>query len=176
MSRQTDDGHEGYVMHVFADGAYGGSYSAGPLATHSADGAMLPVGQWHERPDAEVVGWRPMCDDLNHHGRECWRGKLWTRVTDPTEHDLTRQRIYSKDAMLTELRVDLLLREWEYHVAPTRGTAEVEFAAGEVAEAQRRLAEAVRSARGQGASWEAIGKAAGMTRQSAHERWAQVIS
>ncbi|MGW4125786.1 hypothetical protein [Nocardia sp. NPDC004711] len=47
-------------------------------------------------------------------------------------------------------------------------------AAAEVTDAQARLTEAVQQARRQAASWEAIGRAAGMTRQSAHERWSKL--
>ncbi|WP_280245467.1 hypothetical protein [Nocardia abscessus] len=177
MGRQTDDGHEGYVAHVFADGMYGGTWSSGPVATTRADGTDLPYAEWQYRTDAEVTGWRPICNDLNHNSRECWRGELWTRATDPTDHDPSQRRIYVETLLLFGSDdEDLIMREWEAHIAPTRGTADVEYAAKEVSAAQRRLAEAVRSAREQGASWEAIGKAAGMSRQSAHERWARFAS
>jgi len=78
--------------------------------------------------------------------------------------------------MLTDENEDLMLREWEAHIAPLRGTADVRHAAAEVAEAEARLTAAVAAARKQGATWEAIGRAAGMTRQSAHERWSRVIA
>ncbi|MFD3637502.1 hypothetical protein [Streptomyces sp. NPDC058664] len=177
MGIQTDDGHEGFVAFEFADGMTGGTWSAGPIATTRPDGTMLPGSEWQARADAEVIGWRPICHDLNHHGaRECWRGELWTRVTVLADQDLSQRLIYSETADLDEADKDLILRrEWEVHVAPTRGTADVRYAADEADAAQSRLAAAVRSAREQGASWEAIGKAARMTRQSAHERWARVI-
>ncbi|MCM0621787.1 hypothetical protein [Nocardioides bruguierae] len=41
-----------------------------------------------------------------------------------------------------------------------------------VAVAEQDLEDAVESARSAGESWEAIGRAAGITRQSAHARWA----
>ncbi|MBF6393825.1 hypothetical protein IU443_28255 [Nocardia farcinica] len=174
MSRMTDDGqHEGYVAWMFADGMYGGHWSDGPVATNRADGTGLPWAEWQRRTDAEVTGWRPICE---HGGRECWRGQFWTRVTAPGEHDPAQHRIYSEDAFLDEDDNDLILREWEAHIAPLRGTADVRYAAAEVAEAEARLTAAVAAARKQGASWEAIGRAAGMTRQSAHERWARVIA
>lgn len=176
MGWQTEDGqHEGYVAHEFADGCHGSSWSGGPVADTGAGGTMLPVAEWQTRGDAEVVGWRPVCDQLSNHGRECWRGELWTRVTEPSDHDPKLRRIYSDTADLDEDIRDVLMQEWQAHVAPTRGTADVRYAADEADAAQSRLAAAVRSAREQGASWEAIGKAARMTRQSAHERWARVI-
>ncbi|WP_194829229.1 hypothetical protein [Nocardia sp. XZ_19_231] len=173
MGRQTDDGqHEGYVAHEFADGRSGGAWSAGPIADTGADGIMLAVAEWQTRGDAEVVGWRPVC---SRDGRECWGGELWTRVADPSDHAPELRRIYSEAADLDEDVQDVLMQEWEAHIAPTRGTAEVRYLADEADDVQSRLAAAVRSAREQGASWEAIGKAARMTRQSAHERWSRVI-
>ncbi|MGN2642459.1 hypothetical protein ACTD5D_41060 [Nocardia takedensis] len=175
MSRQTDDGHEGWIAPVFADGMYGSIWSgAGVGVTHRADGTIVPSAEQQFRPDSEVTGWRVQCDDLNNHGRQCWRGQFWTRVTDPFEHNPEQRRIFAEDALLTTADEDLMMREWEAHIAPTRGTAEVRWAADEVAAAQRRLTEAVLSAREQGASWEGIGQAARMTRQSAHERWSAV--
>lgn len=176
MGRMTDDGqHEGYVAHVFADGMYGSSWRGSkPMADCLPSGEMMPYEQWQTRAVGEIVGWRPTC--ISHH-RECWRGQFWTRVAAPGEHDPAQHRIYSEDAfLLGEDDNDLILREWEAHIAPLRGTADVRYAAAEVAEAEARLTAAVAAARKQGATWEAIGRAAGMTRQSAHERWARVIA
>lgn len=65
----------------------------------------------------------------------------------------------------------VLRREWAAHVGASV-TATVRRAADEVARAQERLDAAVRGARTSGASWAQIGDAAGITKQSAHERWA----
>lgn len=178
MSRQSDDGrHEGWIAAVFADGMYGGSGRLGVVtASNAADGTMLEVDDWQDRSDAEVVGWRPTCNDNTHRGRECWRGQLWTRVTDPAERDPARRKLYSEDADLSQADDDLLMREWDAHMRPFAGTYEVELAARAVDEAQDWLTEKVRSSRAQGATWEAIGRSAGMTRQAAHERWAAVTA
>jgi hypothetical protein len=64
-----------------------------------------------------------------------------------------------------------LRREWAAHVGAS-ATAQVRRAADEVARAQERLEAAVRQARASGASWAQIGDAAGIAKQSAHERWA----
>ncbi|WP_280490266.1 hypothetical protein [Nocardia farcinica] len=175
MGRQDDTGeHEGYVAHVFADGTYGSSWSGiQPVATCLPSGELMPYEQWQTRTAAEIVGWRPTCNSRRH--RECWRGRLWTRVTEPGEHDPAQRRIYNAGAMLTDEHEDLILRQWEAHIAPMRGTADVRHAAAAVAEAEARLTAAVAAARQQGATWDAFARAAGMSRQSAHERWARVI-
>ncbi|MFE2961142.1 hypothetical protein [Nocardia tengchongensis] len=175
MGRQTEDGHEGYVAFVFADGLSGGAWSGGPIATTTADGKPLGGDEWQHRADADVVAWRAVCSDLDSpSGRECWRGPVWTRVASAAEQDLTQRRIYSTDSMLPGGIENAIMLDWELHIAPTAGTYAVELAADEVSQAQDRLAQAVLEARERGASWEEIGRAAGMTRQSAHERWAKL--
>ncbi|WP_051425905.1 hypothetical protein [Jiangella gansuensis] len=57
---------------------------------------------------------------------------------------------------------------WTIHIAPDRAVAEVERAADDVTDANRRLNEAVVFARAAGAS---IGDAVGISRQAANERW-----
>lgn len=51
----------------------------------------------------------------------------------------------------------------------------VAAAMDQVRERQRRLDDAVAVARAAGATWGEIGAAAGMTRQSAHERWGHLV-
>ncbi|MEV6341214.1 hypothetical protein AB0M12_41650 [Nocardia vinacea] len=171
MSRQTDDGkHEGYVANWFADDRWStGSDSGGCRITDRADGSMLPYDEWCSRPPAEVIGWRPMCG--------CgWRGSFWTRVDSPGEEDLSRQRGYGSEfATPSEELSDAAMREWEHHIAPSQAAYPVELAAREFYDAQDRLNAAVRQAREDGASWTDIGDAAGMTRQSAHERWSRMV-
>lgn len=109
-------------------------------------------------PDAgsEVAGWQAEC--------ACgWRGTVRRSGPEP------RQQAADDDVPRVVRQV--LRREWAAHVG-TNGTAPVRRAAGQVARAQARLDAAVREARAAGASWAEIGDAAGMTRQSAHERWA----
>ncbi|MFI0349924.1 hypothetical protein [Actinomadura sp. 9N407] len=124
-----------------------------------------------------AIGWRGHC--------ACgWRGQLWERVTDPAEHDLTARRIHDPTLIDGDL-VDgqrwgdapteveqAVHREWHDHVRPLEALELVRAEHAAVAEAQRRLDDAVRAAREAGSSWTEIGKAAWMTRQSAHERWA----
>ena len=62
--------------------------------------------------------------------------------------------------------------EWLTHVAPDEALDAVRQASAALRSADQQLERAVVSARLAGASWAALGEAAGMTRQSAHERWA----
>ncbi len=57
------------------------------------------------------------------------------------------------------------------HVFGTDAVGEVQAAAADAAQADLRLETAVALARHSGATWETIGRAAGTTRQSAHQRW-----
>ncbi|WP_405180965.1 hypothetical protein OG225_07175 [Nocardia sp. NBC_01377] len=175
MGRETDDGrHEGVVVHVFADGWYGSGWGGGPKVTERADDSQLHIDDWQTRSWDEVVAFRAICSDLSHHSKRCWSGPTWTRVATAEEADPARRRVYAPDPYgLDEAAEDQIMVDWLNHIAPTRGTYEIELAAREVADAQIRLTDAVREARAAGASWEAIGTAAGMSRQSAHERWAK---
>jgi hypothetical protein len=106
---------------------------------------------------------------------ECgWRGPLWRKVTDPGQHDLAAHKVH--DPSPSEWGdppsglEDEIWREWSGHLPP-QSLADVREAAGDVHKAQDRLDEAVQRARADSCSWADIGDAAGITRQSAHERW-----
>lgn len=60
-------------------------------------------------------------------------------------------------------------------LASSRPLAAITAAADVEKLAGARLQDAVTVARGRDASWESIGKAAGTTRQSAHQRWSKVL-
>jgi len=181
MGKVTNDGrHEGVTHHLFGDGSYGSSWSGGPIAEHTADGTPIPLAEQRTRDYAEVVGWRAICICTERHesrGRERWRGPLWTRVATLDEQDLDARRIHCGDPYgLDEESEDLIYVDWDIHVGPaTDELYAVGLAADEVADAQARLTEAVRAAREAGASWTDIGRATGMSRQSAHERWAKSL-
>ncbi|MFC8047969.1 hypothetical protein [Nocardia sp. NPDC057353] len=176
MSAQSEDGrHEGYVMYVFADEMSGSGWEGGPIADTRPDGTRLDRGARQPRTVDEIVGWFAVCTD--DHGRECWRGPIWDRVTDPADHLPEARRVYSGPEHYHSMPddcEDLAMDDWSRHYAPFHAVLPVQQAAAEVADAQRALTEAVREARAQGASWETIGRAAGMSRQSAHERWSKL--
>jgi hypothetical protein len=71
---------------------------------------------------------------------------------------------------------DLAWRDYRRHLAPDEALAAVAELTGQVNVGERQLDAAVATARAAGASWEAIGRAAGITRQSAHERWRDVAA
>lgn len=182
MGWQTDDGkHEGTATAVFPDGRVSVGSVGGPL--DQGGGTMVrPVradgGIDYAAPTAIVdgrtaIGWRAWC--------ECgWRGPLWQRVATAADHDFAGRRIY--DGEFVDARIwgdapqdveEAIWAEWREHVRPLGALEAVRAQAAEVAAAQARLTEAVRAARKDGCSWADIGTAAGITRQSAHERWAR---
>lgn len=161
MGWMGPDGHEGWVVPLFADGAEAtGTESGAGLLVRDAAGAE----EW--RPDVAVVGWSMGC--------ECgWRGRPWTRVRDAALADAGARLLATTDDFhyLSEADEGLLLEEWRPHIAPWTSVEVVEAAAERLAAVGAELDEAVASARRAGASWADIGRAAGMTRQSANERW-----
>jgi len=182
MSWQTDDGkHEGWAAQTFADGGLGsglGSPTARELGREPRaedygvlvsriDGRELAYDDWQYRPEAEVTGWVSVC--------ECgWRGTPWTRVTIPAEQNLTARRAYTVPGDLGDSPrevEDACHAEWKEHIRPHLVLAEVADLAEQHTDVGRRLADAVGRARAVGATWTDIGAAAGITRQSAHERW-----
>lgn len=159
MSGSHSNGpHEGWVAAVSPDGRG----SIGARGAHM----LLPGGDL--LPNAEVVGWRAQC--------ECgWVGPRWRRVTDPADHDLAAHRVFDREGGDPPVEVDdLAHQEWKAHVAPDETLAVLASAAAEARAARRRLDQAASCARAAGASWEAIGRAVGISRQSAHERWGEV--
>lgn len=153
--------HEGWVVPLFADGAEGAGGS-------SALGVLVKVGGVEEwRPDAAVIGWAAGC--------ECgWRGRPWTRVPSADLADRS-ERLLAVPGKYFDLIEDdeaLVFQEWLWHIGPAAAALEVEAAAGRLAAAVDGLDETVQAARTVGVSWADIGRATGMTRQSANQRWA----
>jgi hypothetical protein len=174
---QTEDGgHEGWVAARFADGAISGSTGpAGYRISYLADGTE--VGDRDEwRADDAVVGWVGACT--------CgWRSRPWDRVATRTDEDVTARRAFgdyvTPDGRMLfdedrDVVTDAVHAEWRTHVQPHQALADVAALAREHAEVGHQLADAVGRARAVGASWTDIGAAAGITRQSAHERWRNV--
>lgn len=189
MTWQTDDGkHEGWVAPTFADGGIGSGW-AGPAPGTGNGGVLvarigdreLDYDDWQYRPEAEVTGWVMACncnpDPRRWRGKRVLLGQPWTRVTSPAEQDLAARRVYSPGGDYgdgpREIE-DACHAEWRAHVRPDEVLAEVSTLAAEHADVGQRLAEVVGRARAVGVSWTDIGAAAGITRQSAHERWRHV--
>lgn len=162
--------HEGWDATEFPGGRFSvGTGNGGVLVRFLR--RELDTGAEPEVVDGQTaIGWRGVC--------ECgWRGPLWERVSDPLEHDLAARKAFDpvgdKWATTPAGIDDAIHREWLGHLKPAR-LVDITVAAGEVRAAEARLVEAVRWARGDGRSWAEIGEATGITRQSAHERWAQL--
>ena len=119
-------------------------------------------------PHRDITGWRGQC--------ECgWQGEFWKRVDSPDQADLGRRLAYlppETSGHAPEPVEDAICEEWEAHILPLAGIAGVTAAAREFAQAAQRLDNTVAVARAAGASWADTGRAAGITRQAAHERWA----
>lgn len=128
-----------------------------------------------------VTGWRVRCECSTPTSLgpvSSWASDLLVRVPTPALENLATGRIYATDeeAGWIDSRLDvgdLAVKIWrEQHLAIPSALDRIEKARYAADAAQRRLDEAVTAARTAGASWEAIGRVAGMTRQSAHQRWA----
>lgn len=171
MGWVLDDGsHEGWAACVAPDGRLSGTSTGQGMLVPGITGsyprgAMMPD---HEVvPDAAMVGWRGACS--------CgWRGLPWTRVASPAEANASLRRDYVSPDGFADASPhveEAIHDEWLAHVAPVEATAGVAAAAREYAQAGRRLEKSVAAARTSGATWAEIGKAVGITRQTAHERW-----
>lgn len=157
--------HEGSVGMLFADGAVGAGWQGDRVLVEVDGGSRSAgVGEWQYRAGREVTGWLPRCS--------CgWAGHPWVRGDERWDYDPVMRVAYSPDSFVPEAVEDgPLYDEWRAHAVPLEQLGPL---AGVHAEAGRRLDDAVAAARRGGASWAQIGAAVGITRQSAHERWAR---
>lgn len=152
--------HEGYVSLLFADGERSsGSSGRGVLVWPGGDIAREEI-----RPYADVVAWQVQCDGSRE--RPCdWVGQRFDLAHERPEH------IDGRWMEPTEDREEAFRQEWLRHVRPFEVTRKVEAAADGVRRAIDALEDAVTAARADGASWSQIGRAAGVTKQAAQQRW-----
>ncbi|MET3370656.1 UNVERIFIED_CONTAM: hypothetical protein ABIE34_003933 [Jeotgalibacillus campisalis] len=168
----NDYQHEGYVAEIAPDGRLSGSSTSAGILFHGITGHYQPAGE--SDPNDEIVphdlimSWRGACT--------CgWQGELWQRVLTPEEADIATRKEYVPlgDAAYVSMEVeDAVQDEWMIHIAPSEAILGVEAAAKEHRQAGHRLDKTVAAAKAAGASWTDIGRAAGISRQAAHERWA----
>lgn len=98
-------------------------------------------------------------------------------MPSPELQNLAEFRLYAADdeVAYTSERADVekaVIGVWRTeHVTGAEALTEVEAETIAAAEAKQRLGVAVATARRGGASWEQIGRAAGVSSQSAQERW-----
>lgn len=170
MSWTNEDGeHEGWAAAEFPDGRVSTAQAADGLIVQTPEDAVSAA----SLAGADVVngrsavGWRGLCS--------CgWRGPLHRRVPAASAADPARRLVYwasptawAEPAGSTS---DAIHQEWKAHL-PSPTIVGVKAAAAAARKADDALDEAVLRARLDGATWAAIGDAAGMTRQSANERW-----
>lgn len=171
MSWDLDGGgHEGWAAPVLDDGreAHGssghGQFVRGITGKYAVDPYMEDV---EIVPDVHVAGWRGGC--------ECgWKGRTWTRVFDKESEDISQLKAFvaaSDYADADQVVESSIHEEWKAHVAPVHAVLAVEQAKEACRQAERKLTETVITARASKVPWADIGRAAGMTRQAAHERW-----
>lgn len=123
--------------------------------------------------NSRFVGWRAAC--------VCgWRGeRFWSRA-----EVVATDSLYAEQVTLSPSSASVAPEsvggpeegegaqgQWRRHLGEALPGLAVPDAAVRLAEARGELDTAVGRARAAGASWTVIGDAAGLTRQSAHERW-----
>jgi hypothetical protein len=188
-----EDFHEGYLVPEFEDGTLGRAATTGgpdgsvhviiSFGDDSPDSQVPPTWGRETRSVAEITGWRVVCDCYRYGSRERtehWVSPTrWVRVPSPALEDVDAGKIYASDDDVADINIradvetaalTLLHRE---HIDGQTALADIQHARDDLTRAQARLDKAVQSARTAGRSWAAIGAAAGMTAQSAHQRWSK---
>lgn len=147
-------GHEGYVALMFADGErHSGTTGNGVLVWPGGD-----IKREEIRPYADVVAWQAHC--------ECG----WTGVLRPLSAERPED-MYERWREPTGEREEDFRLEWRAHVAPEVRTSRVTDLAAQIAGLQRDLTVAVAEARREGASWSDLGRALGVSKQAAQQRY-----
>ncbi|MBN0975100.1 MULTISPECIES: hypothetical protein [Gordonia] len=176
--------HEAALVPFFEDG----SVSHGSTMVDGVDYEVVEIGGRPDgdrrRPSAEIVGWLLRCDCRRWESSDPYSSELsswtdpvqWARVPSASLEDLARHRVFAPDSdvhaderpEVAEAARAVWQRE---HLDPIDVDGEIRAAADARRDADARLDAAVAKARRLGRSWADIGAAAGMTRQSANERW-----
>ena len=180
-----DSTHELYLSSVFLDGVSGASYrGVGDAAevgiTHDATARMLPADRWQWRPAREVMAFAVMCDCSVPGGYARASTTVltqWKRVYSPADEDFDLGRLYvalDQDTAGVSDRPEVevqMRRHWSKHLAPQRTTRDLEEAWAQSRTALDALDAAVEASREAGLSWADVGRATGMSRQAARQRW-----
>lgn len=165
MGWVTNEGtHEGYVGAEVPDGRLAATYSSAGVEVWNPE-----TNTFDKFANDDVVAWVVTCEECG------WRGSRWERVTDHEQADWDANRVYVSPeehmGWAPESVDEAGHQEWEQHLRPVLALDELGKAAREAGAARRRLDLAVVDARDSGASWADVGRATGMSRQSAHQRW-----
>lgn len=182
----SEDGlHEGYLVPQFGDGQRGRGVTGAGIPVDQvvigagaldADGGLM----YPTRSAGEATGWVVCCDcstPTSSGPVRTWTGQVFTRVPSQALESPHEFKIFAADEDVAfvadredvaQVAMDLWRSE---HGFGLDALAEVEAAAAAAVSAKERLDVAVAIARHSGMSWTEIGRAAGMARQSAQERW-----
>lgn len=166
--------HEGYITPIFRDGASGHGVSNKGV---NVGGPTTETEDW--RAAADIVGWEVRCtcyQDAAHWHHTTTVLARWTRVSSPEDQDRAAGRLYAEDddAEFMSEREDverLALALWDAHREPLDALRAIGAAASAHAKTRAQLDAAVLAGRAAEVSWADIGRAVGITRQSARERW-----
>ena len=131
---------------------------------------MLP--DYEVIPDKEIIGWRGACD-MRLARRTVGAGHVAGGRGLQPPPGLPAPDEFANPSGEVE---DAIHDEWKAHLGPLEAVAGVEAAAREYNQAGHRLDKTVAAAKAAGASWADIGRAVGISRQSAHQRWADGIN
>lgn len=163
MSWSTEDGvHEGWAATVVA-------WEDGP-AVVGFRGSSLVLDDGSLLPESETIGWRAACS--------CgWAGKRFSRKSHPMSVYVENPgTAYSAEGGPAPVWLESICHaEWIEHTGEQGRFDLVRNAAELCRAAEHRLDAAVIAAR-PGMTWEEIGRATGMSRQSAWERWSSRTS
>ncbi|ASL12215.1 hypothetical protein U8D42_28800 (plasmid) [Mycobacterium europaeum] len=187
MAAEFDDGRGALGIlgtgippgHLAVDQYGDGTWGQEAVRRHGGDAAFVT------RPAGDVVGWRVICNCYapgDVMPRKRWVSQeLWTRVPSPVRHDPAAFRIFAADDDVLDVVSGGDADEaghavwWNEHISDIDAEAEIAAALAVIRSGERQLDRAVLHARGRQMSWARIGAAAGMSAQSAHERWAQRV-
>jgi hypothetical protein len=174
VSWTSDDGlHKGWRVAEFPDGRVGSSASGGVSILPPDDAISMTSGVQPEPVDGRTAGgWRWICT--------CGQlGPLHRRVPAEKDASPALRRVYwpepRRDADPPGGVDAAIEAEWRAHL-PSPALAAVTAAVTAEARAKEATAEAVRAAAATGETWESIGAAAGIRRQSAWARWHTVVT
>ncbi len=160
------EGHEGWVANVLADGRVSGSSTGGGVIVHELTADDVAAGRVVRRyPGSDYVGvvvpwdqvatWRVTC--------ECgWTGEQLPAYTDGKHH--------TRDCP-ADVEDRVFAPAWKAHVAPHLALFDLEEMTDQLRSLEQRVVQKVQLARTAGASWTQVGRAAGLSKQGAQQRW-----
>jgi len=162
--------HEGWVANVLADGRVAASTTGGGVIVHELTPADEAAGREVRRypgseyldvvaPWDQVVTWRA--------SRTCG----WTGLEQPAVDDTK----YGTRDCPEDVEERVLLPDWQAHVAPYTALSELDELAERLRALEREVDDKVGLARRAGASWAQVGRATGLTRQGAQQRWGTAL-